>query len=194
MLFDFFRRKNHLRFSDEELLNAYRDADDGEALGVLYERHLEMVFHTCSRYLENEAAAQDAVLDIFEQLCVKVKQHDIQHFGNWLYILSKNHCLMQLRKKKQQMVVPIDELNQLPATDDADDGVFLQKEAEIELLETCLQSLPEQQKRAVSLFYLESKSYREIAEIMAEDPGNIRSYIQNGRRNLKICMASKQQK
>jgi RNA polymerase sigma-70 factor (ECF subfamily) len=101
---------------------------------------------------------------------------------------------MQLRKKKQQMVVPIDELNQLPATDDADDGVFLQKEAEIELLETCLQSLPEQQKRAVSLFYLESKSYREIAEIMAEDPGNIRSYIQNGRRNLKICMASKQQK
>ena len=191
MLFDFFRRKSYRQFSDEALLELCRESEDHEALGVLYDRHLEMVFQVCNRYLENEDLAKDAVLDIFEQLCVKIKLHDIQHFGNWLYILTKNHCLMQLRKKKQRIIVPIDDAGQLNEATNLDEQTHDEKEQEIKLLESCLQSLPAKQMTAVTLFYLESKSYLEVAEIMGEDRGIVRSYIQNGRRNLKICMGSK---
>lgn len=190
MLFDFFRRKNHLRYSDEQLLEAYRESDHNEALGVLYDRHLEMVFNTCNRYLENEAAAQDAVLDIFEQLCLKVRQHEIRHFGNWLHILAKNHCLMQLRKNKQQVIVSIEDFGHLHSPDETDEAQQL-KEHEFAILESCLKKLPSAQNTAVSLYYLESKSYREIATLMGEDVDSVRSYIQNGRRNLRICMGSK---
>jgi RNA polymerase sigma-70 factor (ECF subfamily) len=191
MLFNFFKRKNYLQFSNEELLDAYRDEADNEASGVLYDRNLVMVFGVCNKYLENEAAAQDAVLDIFEQLCEKVKLHDIQNFESWLYILAKNHCLMQLRKRKQQVIMPIDDYSHLPSTDELSHEHHHEKELEIQSLESCLKSLPTEQNIAVTLFYLEEKSYKEVAEIMKEDINKVRSFIQNGRRNLKICMGSK---
>jgi RNA polymerase sigma-70 factor (ECF subfamily) len=191
MLFNFFKRKNYHKFSNEELLESYRESADTEALGILYERHLEMVFATCQRYLGEEAAAQDAVLDIYEQLCEKVKLHDIQNFENWLFILSKNHCLMFLRKRKTNVHVSIDDFNDLEANEETSNEEHQIAETELKSLESCIKNLPNDQKQAITLFYLEEKSYKEVSEIMKEDVTKVRSYIQNGRRNLKICMGSK---
>ncbi len=191
MLFNFFRRKNYHKLSTEELLESYRESADNEALGVLYERHLELVFATCNRYLENEAAAQDAVLDIYEQLTEKVKLHDIQNFESWLFILTKNHCLMQLRKRKSTTTIPIDDFTHLAASEDKSKEEHEAQEGELKSLESCISRLPEDQKQAITLFYLQEKSYKEVADIMQEDATKVRSYIQNGRRNLKICMGSK---
>ena len=190
MLFNFFKRKNYHTFSNEELLENYRQSADNEALGVLYERHLEMVFATCQRYLGDDATAQDAVLDIYEQLCEKVKLHDIQNFENWLFILTKNHCLMFLRKRKSNILIPIEEYNHLAASEEKSKEEYENVENEFQSLEICISRLPEEQKKAISLFYLEEKSYKEVSDIMNEDIAKVRSYIQNGRRNLKICMGA----
>lgn len=187
MLFNFFKRKNYHRLSDVELLELYRDESDTEALGVLYEKHLTLVFATCQRYLESEAAAQDAVLDIYEQLTEKVKLHDIQNFESWLFILAKNHCLMSLRKQKTTIVMPLDDFNHI-ADDQITEEEHQEKELEVVSLQECINRLPEDQKIAITLFYLQEKSYKEVAEEMNEDVNKVRSYIQNGRRNLKICM------
>lgn len=187
MLFNFFKRKNYHRLSDVELLELYRDESDTEALGVLYEKHLTLVFATCQRYLESEAAAQDAVLDIYEQLTEKVKLHDIQNFESWLFILAKNHCLMSLRKQKTTFVMPLDDFNHI-ADDQITEEEHQEKELEVVSLQECINRLPEDQKIAITLFYLQEKSYKEVAEEMNEDVNKVRSYIQNGRRNLKICM------
>lgn len=191
MLFNFFKRKNYHKLSTDELLECYREREDHEALGVLYERHLEMVFMTCQRFLEDEATAQDAVLDIYEQLTEKVRLHDIQNFESWLFILTKNHCLMQLRKKKSNVTMPIDEYGHLHSEEDISIQEHEAKESEIKSLESCIEKLPNEQKIAITLFYLQEKSYKEVADIMNEDAAKVRSYIQNGRRNLKICMGSK---
>jgi RNA polymerase sigma factor (sigma-70 family) len=187
VLFNFFKRKNYHRLSDVELLELYREESDTEALGVLYEKHLTLVFATCQRYLESEAAAQDAVLDIYEQLTEKVKLHDIQNFESWLFILAKNHCLMALRKQKTTTVMPLDDYNHI-ADEHISEEEHQAKELEVVSLQECINRLPEEQKTAITLFYLQEKSYKEVADEMNEDVNKVRSYIQNGRRNLKICM------
>jgi RNA polymerase sigma factor (sigma-70 family) len=190
MLFNFFKRKNYHKLTDDELLETYRDSDDHEALGVLYERHLTMVFSTCQRYLEDQASAQDASLDIYEQLIEKIKLHDIQNFENWLFIMTKNHCLMVLRTRKTNVHMPIDDFGHLAASDEKSSEEYASEEGELRSLESCIAQLPEDQKQAITLFYLQEKSYKEVADIMQEDINKVRSFIQNGRRNLKICMGS----
>lgn len=191
MLFNFFKRKNYYQLSNEQLLDAYREENDSEALGVLYERNLEMVFATCARYLDDEAAAKDAALDIYEQLCEKVRLHDIQNFESWLYILAKNHCLMILRRKKTTTTMPIDDYNHIAAQEEISADEHSAQQTELNDLQSCINRLPDDQKQAITLFYLEEKSYKEISDIMNEDITKVRSYIQNGRRNLKICMGAK---
>ncbi len=186
-MFSFFRKKNINELSNDQLLESYRTEDNQEALGILYERHLEMVYNTCMKYLTEKELAQDAVLDIFETLTEKAKTHEIQRFDGWLFMLAKNHCLMQLRKTTKNQVVSIED-RALSSDEEAYREQDHEREEKLQSLESCLEKLPEDQKIAVKMFYLEEKTYKEIAEIMQIDSEKVRSFIQNGRRNLKNCM------
>jgi RNA polymerase sigma factor (sigma-70 family) len=186
-MLSFFRKKNYHDSSNEELLAHYRTSMNQEILGVLYERNLAMVYGVCIKYFEDKELAQDAVMDIFEQLNEKIKHHDIAKFDGWLYMLAKNHCLMQLRKKAKSMVTSLDE-RQLSDGEEIYTEHDSSKEEKLNSLESCIEKLPEEQKIAVKMFYLEEKSYKDIAEKMNIDLEKVRSFIQNGRRNLKICM------
>lgn len=186
-MFSFFRKKNINDLSAEELLESYRNDGNQEALGILYERHLEMVYNTCVKYLTEPALAQDAVLDIFETLTEKAKTHDIQRFDGWLFMLTKNHCLMQLRKSSKNVTVSIEERN-LSDKEETYKEHDNEQENQLQSLEYCIEKLAEEQRLAVKLFYLEEKTYKEIAETMNTDVEKVRSFIQNGRRNLKNCM------
>jgi RNA polymerase sigma-70 factor (ECF subfamily) len=55
-------------------------------------------------------------------------------------------------------------------------------------LEKCIETLGDEQKQCVKLFYLQEKCYKEITESTGFDMNKVKSYIQNGKRNLKICM------
>ncbi len=189
-MLSFFRKKNYSECSTDELLTLYQEKGDQEALGVLYEKHLEMVYGVCIKYLTEKELAQDAVLDIFEQLTEKAKHHDIVKFDGWLFMLSKNHCLMQLRKMQKNVVLSIEDRN-LEVHEEEYIEIDERREENLQSLEACIEKLPEEQKQVVTMFYLEEKSYKEIADFMQIDTEKVRSFIQNGRRNLKNCMTGK---
>ena len=168
-------------------MTLYQEKGDQEVLGILYEKHLEMVYSVCIKYLTEKELAQDAVLDIFEQLTEKAKHHDIVKFDGWLFMLSKNHCLMQLRKMQKNTILSIEDRN-LESHEEEYIETDLAHEENLQSLESCIEKLPLEQKRVVTMFYLEEKSYKEIADIMQIETEKVRSFIQNGRRNLKICM------
>lgn len=179
---------------DAALIEKYKRSGDLEILSVLYQRYMELVYGVSLKYLADTEDAKDCVLNIFEELVTKLKRHDVDNFKGWLYQLTKNHCLMLLRKKKKAPVNIDISLMQSGENLHPEDGVqdsFIEKEENFKHMQFCLEQLVDQQRLAVELFYLQNKCYKEIAEATNMEVNTVRSFIQNGRRNLKICMDKK---
>lgn len=176
--------------SDAELVALYHRDGDVQVLGTLYQRYMELIYGVCLKYLHDAEESKDAVMRIYEELVEKLRKHEVVHFKSWLYTLARNHCLMQLRRQKGKIPVEITE----PLMQNSDlwhqDDV-LQKEVQLSTMEDCMKQLITEQKRCVELFYLQGKCYNEISEETGYDWNKVRSYIQNARRNLKLCMDSK---
>jgi RNA polymerase sigma factor (sigma-70 family) len=179
--------------SDQELIAKYKRTHNNEVLGVLYERYMHLVYGTCLKYLKDREAAKDAVMNIFEELVTKLRSHEVDNFKSWLFVVSKNHCLMLLRKESRARTVEIP-ISLMQSEEEIHLNGVLEKEKHLTDLEDCLQSLVEEQQRTVRMFYLDNKCYNEIAEMTGMEWNRIRSHIQNGRRNLKICMDKKSEK
>jgi DNA-directed RNA polymerase specialized sigma24 family protein len=88
--------------SDESLLKAYQASGDQAHLAALYMRYTDLVFGVCLKYLKERENAKDAVMSIYQELIKKLQTHNVDNFKSWLYVVAKNHCLMQLRKEKKQ--------------------------------------------------------------------------------------------
>ncbi len=183
----FIREKERNLYTDSELVDLYRKDGDLNVLALLYQRYMDLIYGVCLKYFKDPEAAKDAVINIYEELITKLKQHEVSNFKSWLYTLSRNHCLMLLRKEKGHATVEIsdsfmqnEEMLHLDAVK--------QKEEQLNSMEKCLEQLSSEQKTCVTLFYLEGKCYNDITEQTGIEWNKVRSYIQNGRRNLKLCM------
>lgn len=174
---------------DGSLIREYKTTGSLEYLSVLYQRYMPLVYGVCLKYMD-EASAQDAVMAIFEELIPKLKQHEVQNFKSWLHVMSRNHCLMKLRamKGRQSLEVPMIEGSFMETGENQHHDGEYRLEDHLQSMEKCMERLPAEQKRSVDLFYLQEKSYREVAEITGFEMNKVKSYIQNGKRNLKICM------
>ncbi|MEP6682153.1 MAG: sigma-70 family RNA polymerase sigma factor [Parafilimonas sp.] len=173
--------------ADEELLSAFKENADQEMLAQLYVRYTDLVYGVCMKYLKDAEDAKDAVMNIYQELLIKLQTNEVQNFKSWLYVVAKNHCLMQLRKEKKMVTVEFTPAVMQSENFEHLDSV-LEKENELNKLEFCIELLPDDQKQSIRLFYLDNKCYNEIADKTGYDWNKIRSSIQNGRRNLKICM------
>ncbi|WP_270089575.1 RNA polymerase sigma factor [Sphingobacterium sp. SYP-B4668] len=173
--------------NEQLLLKNYRDTGDLSYLGKLYQDHSEMVYYVCLRYFQDSERSRDAVMDIFEELVTKVNKQEIQSFAKWLYVLSRNHCLMILRASKHQQHISLDEFVEFPFDMHQDTNVE-NREQKLTVLEQCLDKLPEKQKKSIDLFFLNEKCYYEVSDITGYSLKEVKSYIQNGKRNLKNCM------
>ena len=187
MRLPFLKNISSLSQTDAELVLLYRQTSDLKTLGSLYERYMELVYGVCLKYLEDTEASKDAVMQIFEEIVEKLKRHEVNNFKAWLHKLTKNHCLMKLRSMKNKKTVSID-ISLMQSADEFHLNGELQKEEEFKSLGKCMQALSDEQKQAVELFYLHGKCYDDIAAETGADWNKVRSLIQNGRRNLKICM------
>lgn len=173
--------------TDEELISLYKETDDLQIVGVLYDRYTALTFGVCLKYLKDREESRDAVMQIFEKLIVSLKSHHIQIFKGWLYVTARNHCLMQLRARKGKNFEDLSPfLMETSGNGHHDQGVEI--ESNLNRLERCMESLATEQKKCVQLFYLQQKCYKEITETTGYDLNKVKSYIQNGKRNLKICM------
>ncbi|MEJ5962087.1 RNA polymerase sigma factor [Pedobacter immunditicola] len=172
---------------DAALIALYKKTGDLEVLGELYGRYMHLVYGVCLKYLQDEAKSQDAVMHIFEELIQKLKIHEVQNFKSWLHVLCRNHCLMALRKSGKNKTVSIEDTF-VENTEFVHLNIDDTKEQQLTLMEKCMESLPEEQRISVDLFYLKEKCYKEITEITGYDLNKVKSYIQNGKRNLKNCI------
>ena len=173
--------------SDEELISRYKKTNDLEIVGILYNRYTALTFGVCLKYLKDREESRDAVMQIFEKLIVTLRTHEIGVFKGWLYVTARNHCLMQLRSKKSKSLeVHAPYLMETQRNGNPEQGEVL--EGDLTRLEACIDTLAEEQQRCVRLFYLEQKCYKEISGITGYELTKVKSYIQNGKRNLRILL------
>lgn len=174
--------------TEQAILLEYRETGDLQLLGALYEPYMPVVYGLCIKYLKDEARSEDAVMEIFEELISKLRIHQVSNFKSWLYTVARNHCLLQVRAAGRMEMVSIEE--QFVEIDDFlyPNDTTVGREEQLSLMESCLQTLNEEQQRCVRLFYLEQKCYKEVVELTGFEINKVKSYIQNGKRNLKICM------
>jgi RNA polymerase sigma factor (sigma-70 family) len=177
---------------DAELLDLYRQSGDPEYLGKLYGRYMHLVYGVCLKYLGDRERCKDAVLRIYEKLGAELLRHEVLNFRPWLHVLVRNHCLMELRADKTQdrhlREYAAEQQIFMESSDPLHPTGEEQLDRDLEALRRCIEELKEKQKKCVALFYLEEKSYREIVDITGMDLMAVKSNIQNGKRNLKICL------
>lgn len=186
----FLKNISHNSLADKELVTLYKQSGDLAVLGELYQRYMELVFGVCLKYFKDPETAKDSVMQIFEELVSKLKKHEVENFRGWLHQVAKNHCLMQLRTPKNLKTVEF-KTDLVQNEENVHLNGVLEKEENFKRLEECIGTLTNDQQAAIRLFYLEEKCYNEIVEITGQEWNQVRSFIQNGRRNLKICIESK---
>lgn len=185
--------------NDEELVHRYRNSHETAYVGELYLRYAHLVFGACLKYLKNQAEAEDATMQIFEKLISDLKRHHIQSFRSWLFTVVKNHCMMEFRKdstevkKKTKWNYNQQEIVENPDADHLQEREEREKDKDLVMqnLKEAVNELKDEQRTCIELFYLKNCSYNEISLITGYSIYEVKSYIQNGKRNLKNFIKAK---
>ncbi len=177
--------------SDQELLAKFNQDHDNEWLGILLQRYTLLLLGVCMKYLQDEDEAKDAVQQVFLKVIQELHKYKVDYFKSWLYMVAKNHCLMKLRERQGKAPVSLTEKAELLQDTGSDTEELQQNDLTLNLMQESLEELNTEQKQCVILFYLEKKSYQEVADATGFSLLQVKSYIQNGKRNLKILIEKK---
>lgn len=180
--------KENQHITDQELLSRYYDVHDNRLLGILLQRYTMLLLGVCMKYLKNEEAAKDAVQQVFLKVIHELQRYRVQYFKSWLYMIARNHCLMQLRKRGEKYM---DNINENIIAEETLLSNQLEKEQLLTLVEISLTELSSEQQTCINLFYIDKKSYQQISEKTGYSLMQVKSYIQNGKRNLKLLVEKK---
>lgn len=178
------KRQSYQHTDDQELLQHFYQDGNNEWLGILLERYTLLLYGVCMKYLKNEEDARDSVQQIFIKVLAELKKYPVTYFKSWLYMVAKNHCLMKLRSKGQFTR----ELNEAVLSAPEDQSIqeeLVLKDKNLDLMAQALQLLNREQQLCITLFYLEKKTYQQVAEISGYSMMQVKSHIQNGKRNLR---------
>ncbi|MEP6615819.1 MAG: sigma-70 family RNA polymerase sigma factor [Ginsengibacter sp.] len=174
---------------DADLLRNFFADHDNKWLGILLPRYTLLLLGVCMKYLRNEEDAKDSVQQVFLKVIGEMHKYKVDYFKSWIYMVAKNHCLMKLRDKNT-IFVNLDQ-EQIPAEDSEDIHLHLEKNKTLNEIEAALLKLSTEQQHCVTLFYLQKKSYSEIAEATGFSLMQVKSHIQNGKRNLRLMLINK---
>jgi RNA polymerase sigma factor (sigma-70 family) len=177
----------HNQLTDQEILRNFYSDHNNEWLGSLLERYTMLLYGVSMKYLKNQEEARDAVQQIFLKVITELHKYEVSYFSSWLYMIAKNHCLMSLRNQRRK--VSVDQIDE-PASELPDEDP-LKNEGLLKELGDALQHLNAEQKTCIRMFYLEKKSYQAIASETGYDMLRVKSYIQNGKRNLRLLLEKK---
>lgn len=179
---------------EEDLLREFSMTGDPEVLGELYSEYMHLVYGVCLKYLKNRDDSSDAVIHIFEKLIVEIPRQKIENFKTWLYVVTKNYCLMQLRSQKvsekkaqewlKNSIIFMENNTDLHPIDE-------DRSETDKALEDCIEKLKDEQKECINQFYYQNRCYNEIAANLHLDEKKVKSHLQNAKRNLKLCLEEK---
>ncbi|MFY8004573.1 MAG: RNA polymerase sigma factor, partial [Chitinophagaceae bacterium] len=175
------------QYTDAQLLQQFYNDGNNQWIGILLQRYTLLLLGTCVKYLKSEEVAKDAVQQIFLKVLAELPKYQVTYFKSWLYMIAKNHCLMELRNKNSSFSV-LPESGEWEMNETADIEDFWQHEQTLQLLEKCIEQLNAEQQLCVKLFYLQKCSYQQITQQSGYSLLQVKSYIQNGKRNLKLLM------
>lgn len=187
----FVRSDSRKQESDAELIAMYRNSGNTAYIGELFQRYTHLVFGVCMKYFKNAEESKDGVMDVFEKILTELKRHEVENFKPWLYFVAKNYCLMKLRKETALHIhqegfkrfygdfMEFEDMAHL-LNGKADDAQV------IEFLKSGIQQLRDEQRQCIELFYFETKSYQQIVDETGYSMLQVKSFLQNGKRNLKI--------
>lgn len=177
-----FKRKTYRTKSDEELVAIYKNEQHSECIGILYERYGHLVMGACMKYLKNVTESEDVTMQIFEGLHHKLLKHEISYFKSWLYMVTKNECFMLFRKKG----ISTSSLEFTEVKDENSNDEQQLNEQKLSALEEVIPFLKDEQRSCIELFYLKEMSYQQICDELNLTMMQVKSAIQNGKRNLKL--------
>lgn len=182
--------KNSQELTDETLLQRFKTDGNSHWIGILFDRYAILLLGMCMKYLKNEEDARDSVQQIFLKVLADINKHEVQFFRAWICQVTRNHCLMQLRQKQQVRQEEVNEtLLSAPAVPEEDKNTFVEKDKMLENMQQALEQLNEEQRSCVKLFYLQKMSYQDIVTATGYNLQQVKSYIQNGKRNLKLILS-----
>jgi RNA polymerase sigma factor (sigma-70 family) len=186
------KRDPYNDISDRELLDRFYQDNNNQWLGILMERYTLLLFGVCMKYLKNEEDAKDSVQQVFLKALDELRKYRVEYFKSWIYMVAKNHCLMKIRDRKGTALLNEDSLVQ--EADFPGPGDHLAKDRVLESLTESLRELNPEQKQCVTLFYLDKRSYQDIVDSTGFTLMQVKSHIQNGKRNLRIALERKMNK
>lgn len=182
-------RYSHI--TDQELLERFYESHDNHWLGLLLQRYTLLLLGVCMKYLKNEEEARDCVQQVFLKSITELHKYKVEYFKSWLYMVAKNHCLMKIRDRQGKQSTELKDGMVVVSEEENSKLQHIEKDRKLELMALCLEELNREQKLCVSLFYLDKKSYQEIAGITGFSLMQVKSHIQNGKRNLKGLLEKK---
>ena len=180
---------NHI--TDHELLQNYHADHNSEWLGILLQRYTLLLLGVCMKYLKNEDEAKDSVQQIFLKVIQELQKYKVEYFKSWVYMVAKNHCLMKLRDRQSKIPTELTDKLMAAPEEETDWHALVHTDYTLELMEIALKELNPEQQQCVTLFYLQKKSYQEISDATGFSMLQVKSYIQNGKRNLKLLIEKK---
>lgn len=179
--------------TDQELLEQFYADHNNEWLGILLQRYTLLLLGVSMKYLKNEEEAKDSVQQIFLKVIQELQKYKVEYFKSWLYMVAKNHCLMKIREKQGKITTEINDRLATKPGEETDRQALLENDQTLELMDLSLKELNPEQQQCVTLFYLQKKSYQEVSEATGFSMLQVKSYIQNGKRNLKLLIEKKLQ-
>jgi RNA polymerase sigma-70 factor (ECF subfamily) len=183
--------ERYQQLTDQQLLEHFYADHNNEWLGILLQRYTLLLLGLCMKYLKNEEQAKDSVQQIFLKVITELQKYKVEYFKSWVYMVAKNHCLMILRDRQGKIPAELTDRLKIAAEEEQDKQTFLHNDHAMELMETSLKELNPEQQQCVTLFYLNKKSYQEISDATGFSMQQVKSYIQNGKRNLRILIDKK---
>jgi RNA polymerase sigma-70 factor (ECF subfamily) len=186
-------KDSYAHIEDKQLLDKFYNEGNNYWLGILLQRYTLLLFGVCMKYLKNEEDAKDSVQQIYLKVVSELQKYKVDYFKSWLYMIARNHCLMKIRDRQGK--IPVELSDELLTPEEANNKQeLIEKDKTLALLEEGLQELSEEQRLCLTLFYLEKKSYHEIADVTGYTLLQVKSFIQNGKRNLKLIVEKKMKK
>lgn len=186
------------KYTDLELISRYKESGENSFIGELFNRYVHLVFGVCMKYLKDKDDSKDAVMQIFEKLLVDLKKHEVSNFKAWLYKVATNHCLMHLRFEQTRQEKHEELKKDYHFVMESDHDLYLDNENSNEIilnhLDEAIKDLCDEQKVCIELFYLKERSYQEVSKITGYTMNQVKSFIQNGKRNLKNYILNKNEK
>ncbi|MBS1919083.1 MAG: sigma-70 family RNA polymerase sigma factor [Bacteroidetes bacterium] len=192
--FSLLNAEKYQKLTDQQLLDHFYADHNNEWLGILLQRYTLLLLGLCMKYLKNEEQAKDSVQQVFLKVITEVQKYKVEYFKSWIYMVAKNHCLMILRDRQWKTPIEISEKLKISAEEGEDKQALLLNDHILDLMADALKELNPEQQQCVTLFYLNKKSYQEISDTTGYNLLQVKSYIQNGKRNLRLLVDKKLKK